>query len=76
MYFMKIGELFFLRCTGLSEKVASSQGLLAPESVKRYSKKLREDKNTSSHNPILRGIPATSARQSSPLVVTLGTSGV
>ena len=81
MYFVKIGELLYLRCPGLAEKTAEAPGMLSIDSIKQYKDVSGTDKRqprrpANSRNPILRGMPATSARTAPPLVVTLGTSGV
>lgn len=72
MYFVKIGELLFLRCPGMADKTAGDfgAGILSLRNIKRLRSRRR------SNNPILRGIPPTAARTSPPLVTTMGTSGV
>jgi hypothetical protein len=87
MYFEKIGELLYLRCPGPEGKTAGSPGILTLKGIKRYKEgwgigggggqqQGQPHRPPNSQNPILRGIPATSARTSPPLVVTMGTSGV
>lgn len=71
MYFVKVGELCYLRFPGMG-KSAKSSGLLSLKNIQKF----RKGTKYTSQNPLLRGIPATSARQAPPLVVTMGTTGV
>lgn len=81
MYYVKIGELLYLRCPGSGGKTAGSPGMLTPKNIKRFEAGTGIGAETQgqpprSQNPILRGVPTTSARTSPPLVTMMGTSGV
>ena len=76
MYYASIDGWSFLRCPNPWEAKTAGPSLLGPGllSMKHLSKLLH--KRHKSKNPLLKGVPNTSARLTSPLVVTMGTSGV